>query len=414
MICLLHKITEENKIIYICIISLLLFRFVHQLIKFIIESKFIDLGYHYFYANMVRLGFNLFDTISIEKAKLLVPIRFAGGEAVYSPSYFVFFQPLTHIPFSLLSILWLIFSVILCFFAITIFLYNSKQNLSWLMVGFICILVFTYQPLYEDLILGQNNCLLLILAVGLWLGFKKDISWLSGISLAFMAFIKIQFGILIIFLFFLNEKKVFFYATIIWIILFLAGLPQLGFEHYRKYFFALFNHTFKVTSDLNNLSLNGLWHRLFHNNMRLATAINCITSLFIFFRVLVWSKRHKEKISMEFPIIAGITMIPLVSPNTEPHHLVVILLPLIFASLYIKHAKLKTKLFFVISTVLIVSRYSFNRFAMSSDSIFTLLLSLKIIGVLMLLFVLIEMGTEIYKNGRLINCDPQNNILEFS
>jgi len=398
----LKEITEGTKIIYVCIIALFLFRFVHQNLKFLLESKFIDLGYHYFYSTMVRLGLDLFDPDMIEKAKLLNPMRIAGGQAVYSPSYFVFFQPLTYIPFSLLSTLWLILSVTLVFISIATFLRYSNWNRSLLMVTFICILVFTYQPLYEDLGLGQNNSLLLILSVGLWLGFKKNIPWLSGLSIALMSFIKIQFGVLFLFTFLLGERRAFLYAFVFLLILFFAGMPQLGFEHYQKYFFALKNHTSKVAIDLNNLSLNAQWQRLLGNDKNQATITYFITSLIIFISVLLWSYRYKDKIPNENLIIVAIVMIPILSPNTEPHHLVVILLPLVFASVNVEHMKVGSKILFAISVVLIVSRYSWNRYALSSSLIFTIFLSLKIVGVLMLLIVLMKLGSEIKKNSKII------------
>lgn len=394
LLLVLNQATEGNKIIHACIVALSLFRLAHQSLKFIIESSFIDLGYHYFYSTMVRLGLDPFDPESIEKAKTLNPMRFAGGAAVYSPSYFVFFQPLTYIPFSLLSALWLLFSLSLVFMSVIALLRCSDWDGSWLLLTFISVVVATYQPLYEDLVLGQNNCLILILAVGAWYGFKNRLIWLSGLCIGVMAFIKIQFGFLIVFVLLLGQKSVFLISSVSWLGLFLAGLSQLGFTHYQKYFLALQQHTSVVAEDLNNISLNGLWHRLLGNDMYQATAVYLMTSLILFVSILRWFRQYKLQSSLEIPILTGLTMIPLVSPHTEEHHLVLILLPLIFVAFYIERMSLATKSCYLLSVVLIVSRYSWIRFASSSSIFLMPLLSLKIIGVFLLLIVLISLGSN--------------------
>ncbi|MDY6950050.1 MAG: glycosyltransferase family 87 protein, partial [Thermodesulfobacteriota bacterium] len=391
---LLRQAPEGRNILYVTIMALSLFRLAHQSMKFFLESSFIDLAYHYFYATMARLGLDLFDPEAIEKAKALNPMRFSGGEAVYSPSYFVFFQPLTLIPFPLLSVLWFLFCLLLVFIFVVVLLRHGDWDVSWLPLTFVCVIVATYQPLYEDLVLGQNNCLLLLFAVGAWYGFKKGRPWLSGFSLAAMAFIKIQFGALFIFTLLLNEKKVFLIASFLWLCLFLAGLPQLGVAHYEKYFFALQHHTAKVTVDVHNVSLNGLWHRLLGNDMHQATMVFFLTSLALFGTLLYWCYQHREQHSPGLPILLGITMIPLLSPNTEPHHLVVILLPLSFAALKIHTMAWRTKWVYALSVILLVSRYSWGRFASTGSVLLSPLLSLKMAGVLLLLMALTHLESK--------------------
>ena len=215
---------------------------------------------------------------------------------------------------------------------------------------------------------------------------------MSGISLAAMAFVKIQFGFLLIFILLLGERRVFLIAFFCWIALFFAGLPELGFEHYHQYFFALQNHTSKAAYDLHNISFNGQWHRLLGNDKYQATIMYLTTSLILFISVLVWSYRHKQKASIEIPIFIGLAMIPMLSPNTEPHHLLVALPALIFVAFHIERLTFKAKFLYMVSAVMIVSRYSWSRFALTSSVWLSPLLSLKIIGVFCLLIVLIYLG----------------------
>lgn len=399
----ISEATEGNNILYVIIIALFIIRIIHQSVKFILESQFIDLGYHYFYSTMARLGFDLFDLEVIEQAKLLNPMRFAGGQAVYSPSYFVLFQPLTYIPFQVLSILWLILSLVMVVLTVIILLRNEKCDGSWLQITFIIVLVTIFQPLYEDLVLGQNNCILLILSVGAWYGFKQRQPWITGFSLAAMAFIKIQFGLLFLFVLLLGEVKVFLISSSWWFLLFIAGLPQLGINHYFKYFVSLKNHTASVASDLHNLSFNALWHRLLGNEINQATILYLITSLVIFIIIYLWSYQHRRVYSTEIPILVGLTMIPVLSPHTEEHHLVITLLPLLYVGIKTGEIPKRVKLLYLISVVLIASRYSWSRFAIAGGTWFMPLLSLKVVGALLLLIVLIKIGSKQFPAKTTIN-----------
>ena len=388
---------EKEKIFYIIIIALSLFRLTHQLIKFFVEKSFIDLAYHYYYSTMVRFGFDLFDPQSIEKAKTLIPLRHAGGSAVYSPSYFFFFQPLTFLPFQTLSFLWLIFSILLVFFSVSYFLVHTDWDGSLLAPTFIIFLITYYQPLYEDLALGQNNSILLIFAVGMWYGTKYQITWLSSLSIAVMAFLKIQFAFLIVFLFLFKEWKRFLISSMIWISLFFSGLPKLGIAHYEKYVIALFKHTSNVAADLQNISFNGTLNRLIGDG-NVANISYIFTSLIIVILILFFYYRYQNN-SSEIISLILLTTIPLLSPHTEEHHLLTILLPLLFPFFHLTKISLFYKYIYISSIVIIASRYSWIRFVSTTNKFLSPLLSLKILGVFLLLIVLLNIhknSTDLY------------------
>lgn len=396
---------EREKIIYTCIIALSLFRLIHQSLKYLFESSFIDLAYHYFYSSMVRLGLDLFDAQAIEKAKTLIPIRYAGAEAVYSPSYFVIFQPLTCVSFGILSFFWLLLCLFLVLLSLIWLFRTSHRFDSSLLVAFTALLVGLYQPLYEDLVLGQNNSLILFLAVSAWYAFRYQKPWLSGFSIAAMAFIKIQFGFLLLFILLLRKSKVFLISSFFWIVLFFMGLPKLGFAHYERYLSALLKHTSGVTTDLHNISLNALWHRFFTDDPHLATILYLITSFILISLVLFFCFKKRLHNNLERAFIVGLTLIPLLSPHTEEHHLVPILLPLVFISFYIQEMSYYMRFFYLISIVLITSRYSWIRLAPTSGIILAPLLSLKIFGVLCLLIVVMNLTTS---QSYLTNCQERS------
>jgi len=92
--------------------------------------------------------------------------------------------------------------------------------------------------------------------------------------------------------------------------------------------------------------------------------------------------------------VLAVTLVPLLSPHTEEHHLVVTLLPLVVATLRIHEAGTGTRVLYVAALVLIASRYSWNRFATEPPTVWSALSSMKVAGVLLLLIALLRLGHE--------------------
>ncbi len=386
---LLLLMLEEKNVLLVTIAALSASRLIHQSLKFLLNNSFIDLAYHYFYSTMIRLDLNPFDQASIEVARNIVSIRYAGGQAVYPPSYFFFFQSLTYIPFSTLATLWLCFSLFLVFLSINILAKNIKWNKSLINFTFIIVIIGNYQPLYEDLALGQNNCVILFFAVAAWHGIRNKNDFISGISIAIMAFIKIQYGLLFLYFIIEGKKHVIWISIISFLSLEFAGLTQLDLGFYKNYINALLHHTSKVSTDIHNISFNGQLNYFFNNSHN--QAILAYVAMFIFFIFVTYYIifRHKKYVPSEFSFLVWLTLVPLLSPHTEEHHLVVLLLPIIWISLNINHANLVVKSFLFLAAIILVSRYSIAQYALNSWIWLYPLLCLKSVGTLLLLLALI-------------------------
>lgn len=382
--------SSPSDVLCIAVVALAAFRLLHQAAKFVVESEFIDLAYHYFYATMIRRGLDPFDPSQVAAARAANPLRYAGGEAVYSPSYFVLFQPLTWLPFRWVSILWLVLSLAIVVGAVAIVVRRSERPVSWFTIAFAALLVAWHQPLYEDLFLGQNNTLLLGAAAAAWYAVGRERPWLAGAAVGVMAFVKIPFGALVPLLLLFGLWRVALAAAVVGTALFVAGLPQLGVDYYLHYVAALARHTGVVAADFHNLSLNGLWHRLLGSGV--APGVYLVTSLALVAGVVWRARRPTFDAAPQTRVVLALTLIPLLSPHTEEHHLVVTLLPLLVAALHIRDAGAGGRALYVAALVLVASRYSWNRFAADHATPWTALLSVKVVGVLLLLGVLLHLG----------------------
>jgi hypothetical protein len=372
----------------IAVVALAAFRLLHQAVKLLVESDFIDLAYHYFHATMLRAGLDPFDPAHVAAARAADPLRHAGGEAVYTPGYFVLFQPLTWLPFRWVATLWLVLSLAIVVAAVAVVVRHAARPASWVTIAFATLLVAWYQPLQEDLFLGQNNTLLLGAAAVAWYAIGRDRPWLAGVAVGAMAFVKIPFAALVPLLVLLGLWRVALAAAVAWAVLFVMGLPQLGIDYYARYVAALARHTAVVAADVHNLSLNALWHRLLGGSP--AHVVYLVTSLALVAGVVWRARTPAVDASPRTRVVLALTLIPLLSPHTEEHHLVVTLLPLLVAAFAIRDAGAGGRTAYVAALVLIASRYSWNRFAADHATVWTALLSAKVFGVLLLLGVLLH------------------------
>ena len=182
-------------------------------------------------------------------------------------------------------------------------------------------------------------------------------------------------------------------TTTVWAALFLAGLPRLGVEYYQNYLAALWRHTEHASTNLVNISFNGFLHRAL-TNAALATSLYLLITALLIIATFTGCSRQRATSRADLPLLLGLTLIPLISPFTEEHHLVVILLPLVLTALDLHTARPTMQACYVAALVLIASPYSWNRFALKSSPFLMPLLSAKIFGVLLLLFALAHVAAQ--------------------
>ncbi len=87
-----------------------LFRYSHGLLKFLLESPFIDFAHYYTYAKVVALGLNPFDAQAVAQVDAALNIRRAGAAPNYPPLFYLLMQPWVHLPFRAAAIGWLLAS----------------------------------------------------------------------------------------------------------------------------------------------------------------------------------------------------------------------------------------------------------------------------------------------------------------
>ena len=370
-------------------------RYLHDLVKFLVESPFIDFAHYYTYATVVALGLNPFDPQAVARVDELLQIRRAGSAANYPPLFYLLMRPWTLLSFRSAAVAWF-FAGQACLLGSFMLCLRASAPVSPIRAGAALFVMLNFQPLLESVVLGQTNLLLLLLVTLAWWGLRAGYPWVTAGAVAVAFHIKVQYGLLLPLLWWMGCRAESLRAAV------LAGLGVgvslivLGPAHhqeYLRYIAAMPDYLLTWTA---NLSLRATFHRLF-NAASLSPVVADSLWLVMGVGILVLCMRTIPR-SLPRPSHAvdwawglGLCVMLLLSPLTEEHHLVVLLLPLTLLVLDRTDQPLRPREMAVLvaSILLLGSRYSLERFPAFQQGILSLLTMGKLLGVIGLMWVLV-------------------------
>jgi hypothetical protein len=257
--------------------------------------------------------------------------------------------------------------------------------------------VFNYQPLIENLALGQSNIVLLLLVTLAWWGLRTHRSWVAAVAVATTPHIKPQYALLIPLLWWMGERRTSACALLLTSLGVVAGLILLGPAQYIAFAQHLLSDPEYLYAWIKNLSLRATFYRLaagLPQPLLLAnglTVASMITLLIIFARAITRSlPADSPKLDWSWGL--GVTALLLFSPLMEEHHLVLLLLPLSLLLLAGLDPPLPRwdQVLLIGSILLLASRYSLEQFAVFHQGALSLLATGKLLGVAGLAWVLVR------------------------
>lgn len=370
-----------------------LFRYLYMLAVLLWEAPFIDFAHYYTYATVVRLGHNPFDSQAVARVDGLLAIRRAGAAANYPPLFYALMQPWTLLAFRPAAVVWLLVSQVCLFGALALWLRRFAPP-SPVGVAVTLFVVFNHQPLVESLALGQVNAVLLLLVTLAWWGARTGRTWVAAASVALCPILKVQYALLLPALWWFRQRRILGNALLLIAIGLMLGLAVLGPAHHGAYIRYLLAPPEYLRTWTANLSPWATFHRLLgpHGDPLLADGLTlAVDALFI----IVFARAIPRGVSAASPAfdwawVLVVTAVPLLSPLTEEHHLVVLLFPLALILL----ARWDMPLWSVdgglvlASAILLASRYSLERFPVFHDGIPSLLAGGKLLGTICLAWLL--------------------------
>jgi hypothetical protein len=371
----------------------LLFTYIHDVAKMVLVGRnFADFGNYYFFAQQLRQGKNIYglspDDLTTLKNSAALPVHISG-KAEYAPLFFWLVSPFTALPFWTSNSLWLLLNhlALLACMVLAALLIRKKIVSPMVTFAAIAILLFASNPLLENTALGQINIpiLLALLIIALYNDRDKH-PYVPGILLGFLLLLKPQFGLLLLFFVLEKEYALCITALVSYTVFHLLGLIVTSRAIEIAYWHNLFHSIGRVSSVLSpdNFSLKELFTRLFSGVLPAMYVRVCYVTASL--AALVTTLYHiKNNRTGEFLLryASVISLIVLISPLTEEHHLIFTLVPFIALIFYADHAPQDIALL-VTTFSLIMVRYSLVTFGYFNTGIFSLFASAKIIGILLL------------------------------
>jgi hypothetical protein len=370
------------------------FRYLYLLAVLLWEAPFIDFAHYYTYATVVRLGHNPFDLQAVAQTDALLGIRRAGAAANYPPLFYILMLPWTLMGFRPAAVAWFFLSQACVVGALALCLRRVAPS-PRLGVAAGLFVALNYQPLIEALALGQTGPLLLLLVTLAWWSAKKGWWWVAAVAVALCPFIKVQFALLLPALWWMGQRRILGRALLLAGAGVGLGLILLGPAHHAEYLRYLVAPPEYLRTWTANISLGATLHRVLspHGEARLlAGGLTLIVDALIVVLLARAIPRGAPSASPAFDWAWGlaVTAIPLLSPLTEEHHLVILLLPLALLLMDGQERENVSveSMLLLGSVLLLASRYSLERFPVFREGVLSLLATGKILGVVCLEWLL--------------------------
>lgn len=243
--------------------------------------------------------------------------------------------PFASLEYQTARMLWILFNLILFSLTLVFIIMQMKFDDIWFPI--FLILIFSFQPLYENIVSAQAYIFIFCLLIFVFFGYIFQKFKLPGILLGLVLILKSAGTFL--FLFFLINKRwqLVIFTILTFISLFLVSLPLLGLDSLLSYANKLLDYSSNPSLSVTAYqSVHSFFHHLFIfddkwnpypllNLPLLAKVFTLIVSLmivYISFRFVIRSKN----LSLGFAIFIIIGLI--LNPASIDYHYVLILIPL--------------------------------------------------------------------------------------
>ena len=363
------------------------FHYLHSIVKYLLQSPFIDFAHYYTFSSIVALGQNPFDPQATAAMDAQLGIRRAMAAPNYPPMFYVLMQPWVRMPYDAAAAAWLLFNQACLLMAMALVLMRER-GVTALRLAMGAFVLLNFQPLYENFALGQSNAVLLLLVTAAWWGAVTGRIWMVAVMVGIAVQIKVQYAFVLVVLWWMGWRWACAGACVAVAGGTALGWMMLGTDHYRAYLSYLASPPPYLAAWTANLSLRGMAHRLV-GGLGGETWVAESLWLAAVIGVLVAVARSVPRSAASIPATRdwvwglGLVVMVCISPLTEEHHLVVLLFPL--ALLLLKepqgHWEPLDWWLLIGSVLLLGSLYSLEQFPVFHQGLWSIGMMGKLLGV---------------------------------
>ncbi len=366
-------------------------RYLHGLVKMVVESEFIDFAHYYTYAVVVAKGLDAFDPAAVTEVDRLLGLRRAAAPANYPPLFYLLMQPWTLLTFRPAAIVWLLLGQA-CLAGTLVLVLRRHPGVSWMAAATLLFVVSSWEPLLANFVVGQANVVLLFLVALAWWALRTDRPWVTAAAVATSLHVKPPYALLVAVLWWMGHVRVALRAALLALVGLLAGVLALGTAPHVEYLAYLVTLRTSLYGWASNLSPWATLHRVFPDAV--ATGLTLVVTLAVVLG-LAWALPRgvaRDSRTLDWAWGLGVVGLLLLSPMLEEHYLVVLLLPVALIVLHPSDDSLGTgdHVLLVASLLLLGLPYSLTRFAAFNSGPLALAASGKLVGVLGLAWLLVR------------------------
>jgi hypothetical protein len=384
----------------VVVLALAAFRYAHGVLKLALEAPFIDFATFYTFAATMWAGRDPFAEFARLRATLDIPL--AGTPPTFTPAGYLLFLPFTALPFGVAKLVWLVLGQGALAVALWVIARRVTPPPAAAFLGLVVVL--GYQPIPEDIALGNLNLLVLCLVTLAATAHAAGRSWPAALALSWAISLKPPYLLLVPFLCWLGAPGTAVLAlglAAAWVGL---GVLVLGPAWLGGYLRFLTLGSAPLHAWPRNLSPHAMLHRLLgvDGPQPVVEAIAIGVALAVAAGV-AWATRRAAGTG-DAPLWAWATAVaalPLVSPLTEEAHLVVLLLPLLIVLGRVERLVTPGDLALAgAAAVLLASRYSVESFPAFRWGLPSLAYGGKTLGVAALAVAAARLGRTAEAAGR--------------
>lgn len=327
-----HKKSSDDygKLLVIFVIIVFGTIYMGSLLEILRNADFFDFRPVYVAAEIVKDGNNPYDSKTrVEKAQELgIPNYKHMPVLAYPPFYIISLIPFTYLGFSKTRILWILLNhVVLIAIILGYIMLMKNKNSRNFVLAMSLIMLSLSEPLARTLKLGQVTLLVLgFVAMGLYLlRINRDV--LAGMSIGVAMMLKLQPGLLVLFLMYKRMNKAVFSAGITFCILLFLSVSILGWDIHKEW---LSSNKGLYTKDLiapYNKTLQSYIGSKIEGNF--GKNVTKAVQVFVIIAILMLCRNDAKSRSIHFSLEYSFVLISIMafSPLYWDHHYVYFLLP---------------------------------------------------------------------------------------
>jgi len=370
------------------VVALAAVRYVHDVVKLVIDASTIDFATYWLYTSALLERRDPFDPPTFAALAAKTGLEHAHSPPTFTPAGYVLFAPFAALPYRSARLAWLAFGQLGV--VATLVLWWRWLGPAPLTLAAGLIVALGFQPVFENVAVGQMSLLMLALVALAAAGHVSGRPLVAAVAVSWAAHLKPHYALLIPLLYMLGARVAAALAlalAVAWI-----GLAALVFGTWWMPAWWTTFRDLSASSWLHvwpgNISPHAILHRLLRTEgfaegteaLAIAFAAAIVVAVILATSSVAGAGRDAKLGAWSLALAA----IPLVSPLTEEHHLAVLLLPCLMLLAAFDRLPRVGAICLAGGIVLVASRYSVQSFAGFASGIPSLAYAGKAVGAALL------------------------------